>query len=40
VQGVRWAARFNACVLMIAGKAADLVLGKPPLPAVATVHSD
>jgi choline dehydrogenase-like flavoprotein len=28
---------INACVLMIAEKAADLVLGKPPLPAVATV---
>jgi 4-pyridoxate dehydrogenase len=27
---------INACVLMIAEKAADLVLGKPPLPAVAT----
>jgi choline dehydrogenase len=23
---------INACVLMIAEKAADLVLGKPPLP--------
>ena len=31
---------INACVLMIAEKAADLVLGKPPLPAVATAHSD
>jgi 4-pyridoxate dehydrogenase len=28
---------INACVLMIAEKAADLVLGKPPLPAVGTV---
>jgi choline dehydrogenase-like flavoprotein len=27
---------INACVLMIAEKAADLVLGRPPLPAVAT----
>jgi 4-pyridoxate dehydrogenase len=27
---------INACVLMIAEKAADLVLGKPPLPPVAT----
>jgi hypothetical protein len=25
---------------MIAEKAADLVLGKPPRPAVATAHSD
>ena len=31
---------INACVLMIAEKAADLVLGKPPLPAVATAHPD
>src|SRR5207245_10663230 len=31
---------INACVLMIAEKAADLVLGKPPLPAVATPHSE
>src|SRR2546426_268961 len=31
---------INACVLMIAEKAADLVLGKPPLPAVATTNSD
>jgi len=28
---------INACVLMIAEKAADLVLGKPPLPAVGTL---
>src|SRR5207244_12511089 len=28
---------INACVLMIAEKAADLVLGKPPLPDVAQV---
>jgi choline dehydrogenase-like flavoprotein len=27
---------INACVLMIAEKAADLVLGRPPLPAIAT----
>ena len=27
---------INACVLMIAEKAADLVLGKPPLPPVVT----
>ena len=25
---------INACALMIAEKAADLVLGRPPLPAV------
>jgi choline dehydrogenase-like flavoprotein len=31
---------INACVLMIAEKAADLVLGQPPLPAVTTAHSD
>src|SRR5436309_11239930 len=31
---------INACVLMIAEKAADLVLGKPPLPTVATADSD
>jgi len=31
---------INACVLMIAEKAADLVLGQPPLPAVATARSD
>jgi choline dehydrogenase len=28
---------INACVLMIAEKAADLVLGQPPLPPIATV---
>jgi choline dehydrogenase-like flavoprotein len=27
---------INACVLMIAEKAADLVLGTPPLPAIAS----
>jgi choline dehydrogenase-like flavoprotein len=27
---------INACVLMIAEKASDLVLGQPPLPPIAT----
>jgi len=31
---------INACVLMIAEKAADLVLGQPPLSAVATAHPE
>jgi 4-pyridoxate dehydrogenase len=31
---------INACVLMIAEKAADLVLGKAPLPTVATAPSE
>jgi choline dehydrogenase-like flavoprotein len=26
-------AHINACVLMIAEKASDMILGKPPLPA-------
>jgi choline dehydrogenase-like flavoprotein len=31
---------INACVLMIAEKAADLVLGKPPLPAATIMPLD
>src|SRR5207244_13395291 len=31
---------INACVLTIAEKAADLVLGQPPLPTVTNAHPD